>query len=62
MQTYGVDAVVRILSHFVFIYVSFWALQSVRIDQFFKKIWSDKCGCYSSFLPSRLATCVARGS
>lgn len=37
MQTYGVDAVVRILSHFVFIYVSFWALQSVRIDQFFKK-------------------------
>lgn len=37
MQSYGVDAIVRILSHLLFIYVTFWALQSIRIEQFFKK-------------------------
>lgn len=36
MQYYGVDAVVRIICHMMFIYVSFWAMQSIRIDQFFK--------------------------
>ena len=34
MQYYGVDAIVRIVSHLMFI--SFWALQSLRIEQFFK--------------------------
>lgn len=36
MYYYGVDAAIRIISHMLFIYVSFWALQSIRIDQFFK--------------------------
>lgn len=36
MQYYGVDAVVRIICHMMFIYVSFWAMQSIRIEQFFK--------------------------
>ncbi|WP_285603639.1 DUF1146 family protein [Enterococcus faecalis] len=36
MQYYGVDAIVRIVSHLMFIYISFWALQSLRIEQFFK--------------------------
>ena len=35
MQYYGVDAIVRIVSHLMFIYISFWALQSLRIEQFF---------------------------
>jgi len=35
--TFGLDAILRIFSHFIFIYLAFWALQSVRTDQFFKK-------------------------
>lgn len=34
---YGIDAVVRIFSHFAFIYLTFWALQSLRVDNLFKK-------------------------
>ncbi|MGK0550768.1 DUF1146 family protein [Enterococcus faecalis] len=36
MQFYGVDAIVRIVSHLLFIYISFWGLQALRIEQFFK--------------------------
>ncbi|MGX7244792.1 DUF1146 family protein [Enterococcus quebecensis] len=36
MQFFGIDAVVRIISHIMFIYVSFWAMQSIRVEQFFK--------------------------
>lgn len=36
MQFYGIDAVVRIISHLTFICVAFWSLQAVRTDQFFK--------------------------
>jgi uncharacterized integral membrane protein (TIGR02327 family) len=35
--TFGLDAILRVVSHFLFIYLAFWALQSVRADQFFKK-------------------------
>lgn len=37
MQVYGVDAIVRIGSHLAFIYVSFWALGSLRVEQFFRR-------------------------
>lgn len=37
MQVYGVDTLVRIFSHFAFIYLAFWALQSSRLDLLFKK-------------------------
>lgn len=36
MQVYGIDALVRIFSHLAFIYLSFWALGSLRVEQFFK--------------------------
>ncbi|MEI5992918.1 DUF1146 family protein [Candidatus Enterococcus mansonii] len=36
MQFFGFDAMIRIISHIMFIYVSFWAMQSIRIEQFFK--------------------------
>ncbi|ALS38552.1 DUF1146 family protein [Enterococcus rotai] len=36
MQFFGVDAVIRIICHMMFIYVTFWAMQSIRIEQFFK--------------------------
>ncbi|MEI5989121.1 DUF1146 family protein [Enterococcus crotali] len=36
MQYFGIDAVIRIICHMMFIYVSFWAMQSIRIEQFFK--------------------------
>ncbi|MBL1228048.1 DUF1146 domain-containing protein [Enterococcus sp. BWB1-3] len=38
MQFYGIDAIIRIASHVLFIYLSFWAFQAVRIDQFFKSL------------------------
>lgn len=34
---YGVDTLVRIFSHFAFIYLAFWGLQSLRLDILFKK-------------------------
>lgn len=36
MQVYGIDAVVRIVSHFAFIYLAFWALRSLRVENIFK--------------------------
>ena len=35
MQVYGIDAIVRIVSHFSFIYLAFWALRSLRIENLF---------------------------
>lgn len=37
MQIYGIDAMIRIFSHFAFIYLAFWALQSLRIENIFRK-------------------------
>lgn len=36
MQVYGIDALMRIISHLAFIYLAFWALQSLRLDTLFK--------------------------
>lgn len=36
MQVYGLDAVIRIFTHFLFIYLAFWALRSLRVDNLFK--------------------------
>lgn len=36
MQVYGIDALIRIVSHFAFIYLAFWGLRSLRVEQFFK--------------------------
>lgn len=36
MQVYGIDAIVRITSHLIFVYISYWALQSVKLDNVFK--------------------------
>lgn len=36
MQVYGVDAIVRIISHFAFVYLAFWGLRSLRLDTLFK--------------------------
>jgi uncharacterized integral membrane protein (TIGR02327 family) len=37
IQAFGIDAILRILCHFIFIYLSWWALQAFRIDTLFKK-------------------------
>ncbi|MGO2082360.1 DUF1146 family protein [Vagococcus sp.] len=37
MNIYGVDTLVRIISHLFFISLSFWTLQSLRLDMLFKK-------------------------
>ncbi|ELB24535.1 DUF1146 family protein [Enterococcus faecium] len=36
MQVYGIDAVLRIVSHLAFIYLAFWSLCSLRIETFFR--------------------------
>lgn len=38
MQVYGIDAIVRIVSHFSFIYLAFWALKSLRVDTLFRPL------------------------
>ncbi len=38
MQVYGIDALIRIVSHFAFIYLTFWGLGSLRIETFFKAL------------------------
>ncbi|MGX4686369.1 DUF1146 family protein [Vagococcus sp. JNUCC 83] len=37
MNVFGIDALVRIFSHFIFIYLTFWTLNSLRLDALFKK-------------------------
>ncbi len=34
MQVYGIDAILRIVSHLAFIYLAFWSLRSLRIETF----------------------------
>ncbi len=36
MQVFGIDVIIRITSHFIFIYLTFWALGSIRLETFFK--------------------------
>ena len=36
MQYYGMDALVRIISHLAFIYLAFWGLRAVRLETLFR--------------------------
>lgn len=36
MQVYGIDAIIRIVSHLAFIYLAFWSLRSLRTETFLK--------------------------
>lgn len=38
MQVYGIDAAVRIVSHFAFFYLAFWGLRSLQVERFFKSL------------------------
>lgn len=38
MQTFGIDALIRLISHFAFIYLAFWSLGALRIEAFFKSL------------------------
>lgn len=37
MQVYGIDALIRLVSHMGFIYLAFWSLQSLKLETFFKR-------------------------
>ncbi|MGX6961347.1 DUF1146 family protein [Vagococcus xieshaowenii] len=37
MQIYGVEAIIRVISHFVFINLTFWSIQSLNYEKWFKK-------------------------
>lgn len=50
MQVYGIDAIIRIVSHLAFIYLAFWALQCVRIDAFFKALRTTQIRMVMVFL------------
>ena len=60
MQYYGVDAIVRIVSHLMFIYISFWALQSLRIEQFFKTQFTPQIRMLMVFFRHRYRIQLAR--
>lgn len=36
MQVYGIDIIIRITTHFIFIYLAFWSLKSLRLEMLFK--------------------------
>ncbi|HLQ40720.1 MAG TPA: DUF1146 family protein [Tetragenococcus sp.] len=36
MQIFGIDAVLRLVCHFAFIYLAFWSLGSLRLENLFK--------------------------
>lgn len=38
MQVYGIDSIIRIVSHLAFIYLAFWSLRSLRVDAFFRSM------------------------
>ncbi len=38
MKVYGIDAIIRIVSHLAFIYLAFWSLRSLRVDAFFRSM------------------------
>ena len=35
MQVYGIDVIIRIATHFIFIYLAFWSLKSLRLEMLF---------------------------
>lgn len=37
MSSFGVLSIVSLVSHFAFIYLAFWALQSLKLEHLFKK-------------------------
>ncbi|WEG74097.1 DUF1146 family protein [Vagococcus intermedius] len=37
MQVFGIEAIVRLTSHFAFVYLAFWSLQSLKTETFFKR-------------------------
>lgn len=37
MQVYGFEALIRVISHFSFVYLAFWSLQAIRYEQWFKQ-------------------------
>ncbi|MGG5313325.1 hypothetical protein IGL76_002044 [Enterococcus sp. DIV2381] len=42
MQVYGIDAIIRIVSHLAFIYLAFWSLRSLRVDAFFRSMYTTQ--------------------
>lgn len=38
MHVYGIDALIRMISHLAMIYLAFWGLGALRIETFFKHL------------------------
>lgn len=36
MNVYGIDVIIRIVTHFIFIYLAFWSLNALRLENLFK--------------------------
>ncbi|MFC0233257.1 DUF1146 family protein [Vagococcus entomophilus] len=41
-QIYGIDAILRLSLHLIFIYIAFWAIQSLSLEQLFKRNQTKK--------------------
>ncbi len=52
MQVYGIDAILRIVSHLAFIYLAFWSLRSLRIETFLDQCIIRKLEWQSYFFQS----------
>lgn len=52
MQVYGIDAILRIVSHLAFIYLAFWSLRSLRIETFFRPMHNTQLEWQSYFFQS----------
>lgn len=36
MNVYGIDVIIRMVTHFIFIYLAFWSLNALRLETLFK--------------------------
>lgn len=36
MNVYGIDIIIRLVTHFIFIYLAFWSLNALRLETLFK--------------------------
>lgn len=50
MQILWIDAVLRLLSHFAFIYLAFWSLGSLRLENLFKSLHTTQIRMLIAFL------------
>ncbi|TLS35817.1 DUF1146 family protein [Pseudalkalibacillus caeni] len=57
-EAFGQQAIVSILIHLVFIFITWWALQTVRIDVFLRKPDSPQAKVFMIFITIAIGSLV----